>query len=109
MTEAVAEIVKQARVADGARARALEPGKDHKPPPGCRNHAAHGLEWEPVQALERCRWCREFWLAEGQDAPKELLEQRARGQRISEADVARALALVHRHSKRARARRRKAG
>lgn len=104
---ALNEILSLARQADGAVIRALEPGKEHAVPDGCRNHAEHGMGWEPVQALARCRWCREFFLAEGHDAPKELLEQRAQGRRISEADVDRALA--HRRSKRARARRRKAG
>lgn len=107
MTEAIAEIVKQARVADGARARALEPGVQHKAPDGCRNHLAHGLGWHPVTAKERCRWCYDFWSAEGVDAPKELLEKRDQGRRVNEADVDRALA--HNRSKRARARRRKAG
>jgi hypothetical protein len=103
---AVAEMLALARQADGARARALEPGKEHSAPDGCRNHEQHQMGWEPVQALGRCRWCREFFLAEGHDAPKVLLEKRARGLRVSVADVERALA--HRRSKRARARRRRA-
>lgn len=106
MTEAVCEMVKLARQADGARARALEPAKERAAPAGCRNHAAHGMGWEPVCAKERCRWCYEFWSAEGQDAPKALLEKRSRGQRISEADVE--FAVPHRQSKRARRRARKA-
>jgi len=107
LTTALAEVIALVRQADGARARALEPDRAHVVPEGCRNHAAHDLGWEPVQALGRCRWCREFFLSEGSDAPRSLLEARARGQRISERDVDQALA--HRRSKRARARRRKAG
>jgi hypothetical protein len=107
MNGALNEILDLARQADGARSRALEPGKEHKAPDGCRNHLAHGLGWHPPLAKERCRWCYEFWSAEGVDAPKELLEKRDRGGRVNEADVDRALA--HRRSKRARARRRRAG
>lgn len=106
MTGAIKEILTLARQADGARARALEPAKEHIAPAGCRNHAAYGMGWEPVTAKERCRWCYEFWSAEGADAPKALLEKRARGQRISEADVE--AAIPHRQSKRARKRARRA-
>lgn len=106
MNGAVTEMLTLARQADGARARALEPGKEHTPPDGCRNHLEHGMGWEPVTAKERCRWCYEFWSAEGVDAPKPLLEKRARGQRISELDVE--SAIPHRQSKRARKRARKA-
>lgn len=106
MTGAVNEMLDLARQADGARVRALEPGKQHVAPDGCRNHAERGMGWESVHANGRCRWCYDFWSVEGVDAPKALLEKRATGRRISESDVDAALA--HRRSKRARKRRRKA-
>ncbi len=107
MAGAVNEMLALARQANGAMQRALEPGKEHPVPDGCRNHEAHGLGWQPVHSSGRCRWCYDFWLVEGVDAPKALLDKRDGGRRISEADVDAALA--HRHSKRARKRRRKAG
>lgn len=107
MNGAMLEMLNLARQADGARVRALDPGKEHPAPDGCRNHAEHDLGWEPVHSSGRCRWCYDFWSVEGVDAPKALLEKRARGRRINESDVDAALA--HRRSKRARKRRRKAG
>jgi len=107
LTGALSEVFALVAQADGARARALEPGREHTAPDGCRNHATHGLGWEPVLVKERCRWCYEFWTVQGVDAPAVLLAKRARGGRIYDADIDRALA--HRRSKRARARRRRAG
>lgn len=106
MAGAVGEMLSLARQADGARGRALEPAKEPLTPDGCRNHGEQGMGWEPVHCQRLCRWCYDFRANEGFDAPRALLEQRARGQRISESDVERAA--PHRRSKRARRRQRKA-
>lgn len=107
MTQALREMLKLARQADGARARVLEPVKEHAPPEGCKTHAGSGMGWEPIHAVGRCRWCYDFWAAEGVDPPASLLRARHEGRRISQAMVA--AALSHPQSKRARKRRRKAG
>lgn len=50
--------------------------------PGCRNHQRIG-QWEPIDRSERCWWCYQWNLAHGEDAPIEILERRARGERIT--------------------------
>lgn len=108
MNDAFATLLKEAHRADGARDRALAPDKKASTaPPGCRVHEGYDLGWEPVHASERCRWCYDFQRVQGLDPPMQLLEARSKGRRISEAMVAAALA-QHRHSARARKRRRKA-
>lgn len=51
--------------------------------PGCRNHQIRIDSFEPVYRDGRCRWCYDWWLAHGDDAPTEILEARARGERIT--------------------------
>ena len=68
--------------------------------PGCSSHERVG-EWIPVEDNGRCRWCYDFWLAEGQDPTPELLELRAQGKRITQAMVEQALRPKKKKSKRA--------
>lgn len=58
--------------------------------PGCAVHSRIG-SWEAVHKNGRCRWCYDFWLAEGQDPPTDLLDARAAGRRITRQMVEDAL------------------
>lgn len=51
--------------------------------PGCSNCARVG-DWTPIYRGERCRWCYDFWTAEGVDAPSVLLQARSEGRKITE-------------------------
>lgn len=49
----------------------------------CANHLRHGM-FEPAgRRTGRCGWCYRFALAEGVDAPKQLLDAKARGIRVT--------------------------
>lgn len=61
------------------------------PEPGCKAHESIGI-WVPVKRNSRCRWCYNFWLAEGQDPPVELLKARDEGKQITQDMVKAALA-----------------
>jgi hypothetical protein len=62
----------------------------------CTNHLRHGHH-EPRRIVngraagEWCRWCTDFATAQGGPPPKALIEQRARGDKISDQDVQRAM------------------
>lgn len=58
--------------------------------PGCSSHARIDM-WVPVEDNGRCRWCYDFWRAEGIDPPAELLKARADGKRITRQMVEEAL------------------
>lgn len=59
--------------------------------PGCRPHAQAG-RFELAEHGERCRWCYDFWRAEGVDPTKELIVARSMGKRITSKMVSDALA-----------------
>lgn len=69
----------------------LKPGKDDDDL-WCENHARHNMA-EPVGERGKgwCRWCEDFERAEGTLPPKDVLEKRARGERITAQVVDRAL------------------
>lgn len=58
----------------------------------CVHHLIHGMQ-EPRGAKtgEMCEWCAKFRQACGVRPPRELLEKRARGEYIREADILKAL------------------
>lgn len=58
--------------------------------PACRVHAALGL-WAAVHRGDRCRWCDDFFRAEGVDPPEDLLRARDEGKRITNRMVKEAL------------------
>lgn len=93
LTSCWAELRGIARQMDGARARILAPTDEGAKvdPDCCAVHERHEMGFEPLHRSGRCRWCYDFWQAEGVDPPKPLLEARARGQRITAAMVTDAL------------------
>lgn len=81
------------RMAVGAASHITPPKQDPTPDePECTNHANAGLHNEPTRSGDRCRWCYDFWLAQGVDAPAELLIARYQGKRITPGLVTEALA-----------------
>lgn len=54
--------------------------------PGCSSHARLG-SWESIHKNGRCRWCYDFWIAQGQDPPTDLLDARSAGKRITQRMV----------------------
>jgi len=105
MTGCLLEIRGLARQADGARARVMLPDGTALDPEQCEVHKRHGFAFEPPFCRSRCRWCYDFWLAEGVDAPADLLQAKAEGRRISRKMVADAV----RHQPKAKSRRRRTG
>jgi hypothetical protein len=63
------------------------------PEPGCSSCERIG-SWVPAEDNGRCRWCYDFWLAEGCDPTIWLLQERAAGKRITQPMVNQALAKV---------------
>ena len=92
------------RVARGSMIKAFE-GRDEEPDePGCVN-CQRVASWVPVHRSERCRWCYDFWLAEGFDAPDDLLKVRASGRPVTQRMVTQARpAKAQRRSTRRKAR-----
>lgn len=62
--------------------------------PGCKNHQRFD-NWEPVYRSERCRFCYDWNLIHGEDAPGEILERRSRGERITSRVVEEVLGRRH--------------
>lgn len=93
----VASAVAELRQASAALHKASSNEGDPKPAPAdeelwCTNHLKHRM-FEP-RAEKRnhlCRWCYEFRLANRADAPKQLLELRAQGKRITGRSIDQAL------------------
>jgi hypothetical protein len=88
------KVVEDLRVARGAQDNASEIA----PPPTdngetwCSNHLRHRmLEPQTDRHGGRCRWCWDFLRANGEEAPRSLLDARSRGQRITEAMVDKAM------------------
>lgn len=100
-----AEIRGLARMADGARDRAMLPDDKTLDPECCEVHKRHEFGVEPLHRSGRCRWCYDFWLAEGVDPPLPLLKARAEGRRITQQMVMDSL----RHQPKAKRRKRRAG
>lgn len=66
------------------------PQSDTEGEPGCIVHSQYGT-YEPVEYNLRCRWCYDFWRAEGVDPPHDLLKARSEGRRITTQMVRAAL------------------
>lgn len=81
------------RMALSALAHAFDPDETSPGEPACRSHMAIGV-WELAVHNGRCRWCYDFWLAEGVDPPAGLLEARRDGKRITRPMVDLALKSV---------------
>lgn len=71
-----------ARIARAAMIRASQFAESRPAEPGCSSCARIG-SWMAVEDNGRCRWCYDFWLAEGIEPPVELLKARGSGKRIT--------------------------
>lgn len=96
LTETLAHIH---NLASEAAALTWTPKADTQGEPGCIVHAQHGHH-EPVHKNLRCRWCYDFWNAEGADPPADLLAARAQGKRITTQMVRAALSKPRRVGRR---------
>lgn len=85
LTETLAHI---RNLASDAAKLTWTPPSDREGEPGCINRHAG---YEPVHKNLRCRWCYDFWLAEGIDPPSTLIVARDRGERITQHKVRDAL------------------
>ena len=87
LTSAIGDL----RLARDTLAKAFQPQDLRPAEPGCANHNRHG-HWEPIHTNGRCRWCYDFWLNFGLDAPAQLIQARAEGRRITQPMVDQAIA-----------------
>ncbi len=75
-------IIGDLRVARGEMIQASRLGDLRPAEPGCSSCERIG-SWVPMVKNSRCRWCYDFWTAEGIDPPLMILNARADGKRIT--------------------------